>query len=200
MRASRPRGFTLLEVLLALMLTAIAVAIAGSALRTATFARQRIAAHRESLERESRLRSTLTDMLRHAPRAESVEEPLLRVVRKQSGASALVFLSQGVRAPFGTGPTWRVTLHVADSGLVLDARPIGAARETTSLHALVPSIQALSIQLLERGGGLSAPRWRADWPLVQSRPVMIALDFGDAAARPALVVALDPLATLAVRP
>jgi len=199
MRAITRGGFTLLEILLALMLTAVAVAIAGSALRTATVASDRIASHRDTLEREARARAMLTDMLRHAPNAESVEEPLLRVVRTPGREPVLVFLSQGVRAPFGTGPSWRVRVGISDSALVLDAEPIGATRESTTLHTVVPSVRTLSVQLLEHDGGLDRPRWRDDWPLVQSRPAMIALGFGDASTHPPLVVSLDPLAAVAVR-
>ena len=57
------QGFTLLEVILALTLTAVSVSIAGSALRTATVARDRVADHRDTLEREARMRSMLTDLL-----------------------------------------------------------------------------------------------------------------------------------------
>ncbi|MEQ1692922.1 MAG: prepilin-type N-terminal cleavage/methylation domain-containing protein [Gemmatimonas sp.] len=199
MHTSRRAGFTLLEVVLALMLTAVSVTIAGSALRTATTARERISEHQDTLEREARLRSMLTDMLRHAPRAESVAEPLLRVLRAPDGSQQLVFLSQGVRAPFGTGPTWRVTVHAADSGLVLDAQPIGATREIATIHAVVRSVREFTVQLLDRGGGLDAAQWRTDWPLMQSRPTTIALGFGDETARPPLVVALDPLALRRVR-
>ena len=35
---------------------------------------------RQTLERDARLRTMLTDMLRHAPSAESVDEPLLSIV------------------------------------------------------------------------------------------------------------------------
>ncbi|MBL0171420.1 MAG: prepilin-type N-terminal cleavage/methylation domain-containing protein [Gemmatimonadaceae bacterium] len=199
MRTRRRTGFTLLEVILALMLTAVSVTIAGSALRTATVARERIAEHRDTLEREGRLRAMLTDMLRHAPSAESVDEPLLRVRRTPTGSTELVFLSQGVQAPFGTGRLWRVSLRVADAGVVLDAQPIGAAVERTSLHATVGSLHALSVRLLEHGGGIGGAQWREDWPLVQSRPASIAIGFGDERAHPPLVVALDPLATLASR-
>jgi prepilin-type N-terminal cleavage/methylation domain-containing protein len=65
------RGFTLLELLLAIMLTAVAVAIAGSALRTATTAGERVDAHRATQEHDARLRSTLTDMLGISPRRPS---------------------------------------------------------------------------------------------------------------------------------
>jgi len=189
-------GFTLLEVMLALVLTAIAVATASLALRTATTARDRVSEHRQTLERESRLRTMLTDMLRHAPTASSVDEPLLRVWRTPSGETQLVFLSTGVRAPFGTGPTWRVMLTQTAGGLVLDATPIGVGADETALHTVLPSAQGLSVQVLEQAGGLSDARWRSDWPLERARPGVIAIGFGEHHAP--LVVALDPLATVAV--
>ena len=119
----RARGFTLLELLMAIVLTAVAVAIAAGALRAASDARVRVATHREHLERETRLRSALSDMLRHAPSAESVLEPLLVTDADARGTTRLVFLSQGVRAPFGTGRIWRVELSVDQDSLVLAAWP-----------------------------------------------------------------------------
>lgn len=199
MTRRRP-GFTLLELLIALVLTAVAVTIASLALRTAVTARDRVAEHRDTLERESRLRAMLTDMLRHAPSAASVDEPLLRVWRTPAGGVQLVFLSKGVRAPFGTGPTWRVTLTESGEGLALDATPISVDGDVTALHTLVPGIRALSVRLLEQAGGITSARWRDDWPLERARPAMIALGFGSDRTQPPLVVALDPLATVAAAP
>jgi general secretion pathway protein J len=196
MRGAR-NGFTLLEVILALTLTAVSVSIAGSALRTATIARDRIAEHRTTMEREARMRSMVSDMLRHAPRAEAVDEPLLRIVPTAGGGTQLVFLSQGVRAPFGTGAIWRVSVHVADSGLQVDAETIGAAREGTRLQSVVPGIRSFSVQVLEPQRGADRAQWRTDWPLAQMRPAMIALTFGDADAPP-LLVSLDPIALTAM--
>ncbi len=196
----RRAGFTLLEVLLAILLTAMAVAIASIALRTAVIARDGVAEHRDTLERESRLRAMLTDMLRHAPSAGSVDEPLLRTWNTPTGGTQLVFLSKGVRAPFGTGSTWRVTLTATDVGLQLDAAPVGVGADDTALHTVVPGVTTFSVQVLEQAGGIASPRWRSDWPLERARPAMIALGFGDDDAHPPLVVSLDPLASLAVRP
>ena len=197
---TRRTGFTLLEVLLAILLTAVAVATASLALRTAVIARDRVSEHRDTLERESRLRVMLTDMLRHAPSASAVDEPLLRVSRDANGGVQLVFLSKGVRAPFGTGPTWRVTLTETGAGLALDATPIGVGADETALHTVVSGIEALTVQLLEQAGGIGGPRWRNDWPLERARPAMIAIGFGNDGAQPPIVVALDPLATVASRP
>lgn len=198
----RRPGFTLLELLIALVLTAVAVTIAGTALRAASTAGARVDAHRETLEQDARLRATLTDMLRHAPTAESVEEPLLQIVQDPAGRARLTFLSKGVRPPYGTGDIWRVTVFVSTAGLVMDALPIGASRDATALHSVHPGVTTLAVRVLEHvpaeTGNIATAGWRSDWPLNTSRPAMIAFDFGKG-ANPPLIVALDPLATVAVR-
>jgi len=199
MHRTTRRGFTLLELLLAILLTAVSVTLAASALRTATIAKERTTAHRTTLERESRFRSVLTDMLRHAPAAELVDEPLMQLETRAPGDTRLVFLSNGVRAPFGTGPTWRVSVSTTDSGLTLDAEAIGASRDQTRLHSVVPSVTTLDVQVLERPTTTSRGAWRNDWPLAQARPAVIALRFGEARANPPLLVSLDPLALIAER-
>lgn len=208
-RSASRAGFTLLELLMALVLTALSVTVASGALRAASTAGDRVREHRDTLEREARLRSMLTDMLRHPPSAESVDEPLLSLTPSTDGTAQLVFLSRGVRAPFGTGSIWRISLFLRADSLVLDAIPIGATRDASVLHSAIPEIEALSIAVRERArdvarGGADAAipaggqrdGWRSDWPLTQSRPALIALDFGSRAATSMapLVVALDPLA------
>ena len=206
-RRTRP-GFTLLEVVIALLLTAIAVTIAASALRAATTARDRVVAHQQSAERDVRLRAQLTDMLRHAPAADAVDEPFLRVTRDASGAGTLVFLSTGVRAPYGTGATWRVAVTGSDSGVVLDATPIGVTSDATRLRSELHDARDFAVQLLEHGsprtatvggasGTVGGTRWRTDWPLERSRPAMIALRWttNGGADTSLLVVPLDPLQT-----
>lgn len=207
--ARKRRGFTLLELIMALVLTAIAVTMASAALRTATVARERVAAHRDTMERDVRFRAMLTDMLRHPPSAESVDEPLLSILSTQNpaakGSGRLVFLSKGVRAPYGTGTTFRVTLDVVNDGLVLEAEPIGASGDRTTLRTLLPGVSALTVRVLEArvgqttGAAASSGGWRTDWPLAQMRPAAIALNLAATEPRPPLVVALDPLSQVAVR-
>lgn len=194
-RGGTPRGFTLLEVIMALLLTALSVTIAVSALRAATVASDGVQAHRDTLERRVRFSSQLTDMMRHAPPADAVDEPLLRVERAANGDGAVTFLSRGVRAPYGTGATWRVSLAMSDSGLVMDAVPIGAATDGTRLHTVLRDVHMFRVLFLERAGQLDGARWREDWPLSRSRPAMISFSFGEGADAEPLVIALDPLAT-----
>ena len=186
------RGFTLLELLIALVLTAVAVTMAGSVLRTASLARERTAQHRERYERLAHVRALLTDMLRHAPVAESVTEPLMQISNDTDGVPRFVFLSKGVRAPFGTGTTWRVSVAVRDSTLLLDAEPIGTAQGERAVRTQVAGVSAMRVEFLEHGGALTRAQWRDVWPLAQSRPEAVALHFLAADTIP-LVVALDPL-------
>lgn len=190
---SMSRGFTLLELLVALLLTAVAVAIAGSALRTAQIARERVVSHRDRAEKDARVREMLTDMLRHAPSAELFDEPLMQVRRNDAGNARLVFLSQGVRQPFGTGHSWRVEVWSSDSTLSVSATPIGVALGETPLLTTLASSSKLRVEFLDRVG-MSAASWRDDWPVEQSRPAMIALHFGSDTNRAPLMVSLDPFA------
>jgi prepilin-type N-terminal cleavage/methylation domain-containing protein len=189
-RARTRRGFTLLEVLVAIALTAIVTAIAASALDAARRASDAVTRDRETAEADARVRALLTDMLRHAPTADAVDEPLL-----QLGPDApLVFLSRGVVQPFGTGRTWRVTLHGDSSGVSLDAIAIGRGLPLPALHAALPQYAGFAASVLE-GSASSGRAWRTDWPLQRARPALLRIAFrgrGDGAtpASP-LVVALE---------
>ncbi len=190
----RRRAFTLIEVITAITLTAIVLGIAGGALSAAGATRTTVLRHQHTLEADSRLRATLSDMLRHVPNAESVNEPLLRVLRHANGDAALVFLSNGVREPFGTGHAWRVTLSLGDSGLMMDAVAIGRDHADTRLRTTVLGVDSLQIEVLEEARVGESTQWRTDWPLERARPALVRLRFGTAPNAPSpLVVALAPL-------
>ncbi len=198
-----PAGFTLIEVVTAITLTAIVLAIAAAALSAATTARERLSTHQHTLESEARVRALLTDMLRHAPAAEQATEPLLRIERAAAPHTRLIFLSTGVREPFGTGTPWRVTVTTDANGLVLNALALdrfGATDPSEApLYASVPSLQTLDIRVreIDRPGEMGA--WRPDWPDALSRPAALQLRFTGADERGAptvFAVALDPLAVM----
>jgi prepilin-type N-terminal cleavage/methylation domain-containing protein len=171
------RGFTLVEVVTALTLTAIVIAIAASALASASDAREVIERHQQTLEAESRWRSTVTDMLRHAPPADAVDEPLLRVSRSARSVR-LTFLSVGVVQPFGTGRIWRVTIGTDSDGLQLDAEPIGTGQPAARLHTTLTHLHGFDVAVLESATGPAL--WRGDWPVERSRPALVRLSFADA--------------------
>lgn len=199
----RRSGFTLIEVILAIALTALSIGVAASALTTATNVRERVLQHRETLEQNVRFRTTLIDMLRHAPNADAIDEPLMRVSQAADGGVQLVFLSTGVRAPYGIGDAWRVTVTGTSSGVTLDAVPVVSPTNGPVLHTVFrPTVtegRVLHVRFLEPASNRNAPRWRDDWPLERTRPSAVSLRFSDNVTSALLLVELNPL-QLAVRP
>ncbi len=194
----RPRtGFTLLELAIALSLTAIAASVAAGALwsaRRTSEAQVRFGAYEGA---EMRWRALLTDMLRHAPAAERVDEPLL-ALRETAHGPVLRFLSQGVQEPFGTGIIWVVVVREDSAGVLLEAQPLRSPAASLPdlapqpvLLSRLPAAEALRIEVLESGGGdASGPtadrrsdqadqRWRPDWSLAQMRPSAVTIRWRD---------------------
>lgn len=194
---SRRSGFTLLEVAIALSLTAMASGVAAGALwaaRRTSEVQSRFATEEAT---GMRWRALLTDMLRHAPSAERVNEPLLTLRETEYGPE-LRFLSQGVVEPFGTGAIWAIVVREDRLGVLLEAEPLGIPSATMpdgthppALLARVPAFHALQIELLEpdaggagvrsgaSGGVNDNARWRTDWPLAQMRPSAITIRWQD---------------------
>lgn len=193
MRSHR-RGFTLLEVIVAITVTGLALTTAGMALSAARSTAARIQTHEVRTEADSRVRALLTDMLRHAPSAEQVDEPLLLIDRTR-GTTVLRFLSTGVREPYGTGGAWQVEVALRDSVLVVRATPTGRDAGASPLTATLAPVSRFDVRILDHATTLDASTWRADWPIAQDRPRAIELTWqqpSDTGAMPLRVV-LAPL-------
>lgn len=190
----RRGGFTLLEVIVAITVTGLSLTTAGMALAAARNTAARIQTHEAHTEADSRVRALLTDMLRHAPLAEQVDDPLL-VVDRASGSPALRFLSTGVREPYGTGAVWQVEVALHDSTLVVRATPMGRDVGASPLVATLSPVTQWDVRLLEHGAAVSSAAWRPDWPIAQDRPRAIELTWSHASDRGAmpLRVVLAPL-------
>lgn len=185
-------GFTLIELVIALTLTAMAATIAGAAVGAARRTAQVVQTHRSGDEADLRVRALLQDMLRHAPPASMADGPLL-ALHGAGDATALVFLSRGVRAPFGTGPIWQVTVRRDADSLRVDAVSLRITGDEP-LRMAVGGITAFDVRALEPATATDAARWRADWPLATARPAAVALTWARAGASPIpLIVSLDPL-------
>ncbi|MBL0937941.1 MAG: prepilin-type N-terminal cleavage/methylation domain-containing protein [Gemmatimonadaceae bacterium] len=191
------RGFTLLELLMALTLTAIVGTVAGSALMAARNTSERIAAHREQEGRRLQFTEALRDLLRHAPHASQHEHALLALGHDAGGAT-LTFLSRGLESPFGTGAIWLVDVHTDSTGLVMRAQIADSdvnAEAAPALEWRVPEARALQVQVAA-AAGTQGIEWREDWPLARTRPALLMLAWSDQnGARRDVVASLSPLGT-----
>lgn len=200
MSARERRGFTLLEVMVALTLTALAAGIAGSALSAAHSTSAAVARHRDGAEAELQWRALVSDLLRHAPPAgvtsDMRDEPRL-VIATDAGSPTLQFLSRGLGTSRGTGATWRVMIAASADTLLVSATPIGRAGSTGTaapLFARIGAVRDLRIEVLEPARVGEVARWRTDWPLRQARPRAVRISWtSDTGTVTPLVVALDPL-------
>ena len=184
------RGFTLLEVIVAMTVTGLALTTAGMALSAARNTAARIQVHQARTETDSRVRALLTDMLRHAPLAEQVDQPLLMIDRS-ADVPVLRFLSTGVREPYGTGGPWMVEVTVQDAALVVRATPLSGDLGASPLMATFAPVSGFDVKVLEHATALASPVWRADWPIAQDRPRVIELSWQQPTDRGSIGGAID---------
>ena len=201
------RGFTLMEVMIALVITALVATLAASSLRAGMDVRERVQTHRVTTEAEARATAWIGTMLRHAPAPSAVDEPLLRIAPAsfraagEENTDALTFLSQGVEAPIGSGQIWRVSLAVQNDGLHVTATPVNERSNRIPLETVLPHVNGLLVEALDvRGGPGNTAVWRRDWPVLRTTPtaLRITLSLKTGERREPLVFNLAPLATVSV--
>lgn len=193
------QGFTLMEVMIALTITALVATLAAAALHAGMDVRERVQEHRVTIDAEARAASWLSVMLRHPPAASAVDEAMFTITRANDGNASATFLSQGVETPAGTGTIWRVSLSVGVDGLHIRAVPTGSARARVPLETVLPQVTQLDVEALETvgvtaGTGAGATAWRADWPVLRSMPGAVRIRMGD---RMPVVFSVSPLAVAA---
>jgi prepilin-type N-terminal cleavage/methylation domain-containing protein len=158
-------GFTLLEIMVAIVLTSIVVLVAY-AMAQATFdARATLATHLRQTESARALRELLRDALRNARAPQRPGDP--GVTLSQNNLS---FVAAGGAAPLDPDYDWQITLSPTPRGLQFTAVPLGHA-PATQVSFLVPDVTRWDVRLLAPQGA----DWLADWsePKVMPRAVTI---------------------------
>lgn len=123
---TRGRGFTLLEIMVALVVTGLAAALAYAAAQAGFDTADRMARVREGAESGAVARSMLGNALRHAlPGVRGTGNVFeLSVAAGAARSDAIRFQTRGIVEPFGATDPWEVILSPSDSGLRLEARPL----------------------------------------------------------------------------
>jgi len=193
------RGFTLLEVMAAIVVTAVVALLVFGTARLGIDTDERLEAFRSELEAQAILRTLLVDALRHPVEGggAAMNDTLFLIedaVRSDGlAADGLHFLSRGIASPLGASAPWSVVLVPAGAGLRLSAMP--AAGPGAGVSALLPSAYGLNVRVLARTADSA---WADVWDAPGRVPAAVRLEFLAADgtfAGPPLVVhaALEPV-------
>ena len=171
------RAFTLVEVMVALVVTGLVVSIAYASVQAGFETSDRLAAAHAGEERELVARAMLSRAIRHAVPGTLGGQPVF-VLRNQPLGDELVFRTRGVGEPNGASEVWEVGLIPDTAGI----RFIGHAADdpNRSFTALLPRIHRLDIRVRGRD---FRDGWFEEWPFLDRSPVAVTIAFLDANGR-----------------
>ncbi len=152
------RGFTLVEVMIALVIGGVVVTLAYATLRAGMDVEARVTEAREADVSMTTFRAMLSDALRHAAIGDSRDVPGLHTEVDGLGRiSRLAFASRGITAPLGGSGSWQVRLSTDSTGVVLNATAIDSAR--APLRLVARGSHAFTLRFL----GADEVNWRTTW-------------------------------------
>jgi prepilin-type N-terminal cleavage/methylation domain-containing protein len=190
---TRRAGFTLLEIMVALVITGVVALLAYGTLRAGLDTGERLDEYRTNVETQAIVRALLLDALRHPPDegGAAMNDVLFTIEDATSGAGLPIdgvrFFSRGVAPPLGVSATWSVTLEPSAGGIRLLAVPVGA-NQGAPIEAMLPNAHGLSVRVLARSADSI---WSDRWEVAGRVPAAVAIEFlsdlGVAVAPPLVV-------------
>jgi prepilin-type N-terminal cleavage/methylation domain-containing protein len=160
-------GFTLLEVMLALVLTGLVVLVAYAAAQVSLEARARLTSRLEETDRLRAVSEFLRDALRNARTSERPSDPGFELT-----ADRLSFVASGGAAPLDPDYDWRISAAIGSHGLEVAAMPLGHA-PTARVTFRAPDITRWQVRVL----ALDDSAWQADWAAPTLLPRAVAVTF-----------------------
>jgi prepilin-type N-terminal cleavage/methylation domain-containing protein len=125
----RRSGFTLIEVLVSIVLTAVVSLLVYGVVQAARTTQTRISAERESLLSALAMRLLLEDALAGAQTTPLAGDTVFVLENRWRGRAIpqdrLTFITSGNFPPLSPGADWVVTLEPSRLGLVLNGSPLG---------------------------------------------------------------------------
>ena len=170
----RRKAFTLIEVMVALVVTGLVASIAYASVRTGFDTADRLAAAQSGTEREVVARAMLVRAIRHALPGAIGGQPVF-MLRNLPLGDEIAFRTRGVAEPNGASEVWEVGLIPDGDGMRFTGH--AADDPTRSFSTLLPRIQRVDVRVRGRD---FRDGWFEDWPFVDRSPVAITIVFLDA--------------------
>jgi prepilin-type N-terminal cleavage/methylation domain-containing protein len=162
---TRPSGFTLLEVMVAIVLTGLIVLLAYGAAQVSYDAHARLSADIRGLQQASALRELLQDALRAARAPQRADDP-----RFAMHEGRLSFVTAGGGPPLDPDYDWLVTVGPDADGLELSATPVGRVPAAV-VTIRIPGVTRWDVRALAPGTG----QWLEEWPRTSLLPRAVAI-------------------------
>jgi|GEM_PF-3435155 len=189
----RRGAFTLLEVMVALVITGLVVLVAIATTQATLEARTRLATHLETVQRARAAREILRDALRNARARSRADDPDGGLVLDHG---TLTFVAAGGAAPLDPDYDWRFTIAPSAAGLRVSAAAVGHTQPAV-VSFLVPEVTRWQVWLLAPDGS----EWRTSWsdPRWLPRAIVIGVWHGNEPIGLPMHIALWPGAAPPVR-
>jgi type II secretion system protein J len=172
-------GFTLIEVVIALVITSVVALLVYGTLGAAFDAREQLGRHQRDDEARTILRALLVNALRHPVEegGSAMNESLFRIEPRVDArgtrSDVVSFVSRGVTSPLGATSSWTVTVGETGDGLRVVATPTDPTSEQAPVEILVDEVRGLRARALDRFPGAS---WSDAWESAGRVPVAVAID------------------------
>lgn len=167
------KAFTLVEVMVALVVTSMVVTMAYASMQAGLDTADRIDVAQSGEERETVARSILSRALRHAVPGGIGGEPVF-ILKEVGNSDELRFRTRGVSEPLGASEIWEITLTPSGEGVRLSGFAVDAPE--TTIHALLPRIAAIDVRVRGRD---FRDGWFETWPAPDRSPVVVSIRFLD---------------------
>lgn len=174
---NRRRGFTLIEVLVSLVLSAVVVLLVYGTAQAARDTAVRLRGERHALDGALAMRLLLENALAGAQPRFIVPDTMFLLERREGSHGVprdrLRFVASGDLPPLSPGADWDVTLEPTAGGLRLSGQPEGV-RIPPRVLAVLPGITGLGVRV--RPAGESA-EWTARWERPSELPAAVELTY-----------------------
>jgi prepilin-type N-terminal cleavage/methylation domain-containing protein len=172
------RGFTLVELMVALVLTGIVSLVAYGSIQAAIDSSARLSKQRETVESEAMVRTLVSDALRHPADSPDGDVAFALVSFAGNRGNGIEFVSRGISGSLGAGQLWRVALRPVAGGLELDAISLGGS--PASIRGTIASVAKIGVRVLRAADDRV---WQDHWESTQQFPSAVEISFQDSLGR-----------------
>lgn len=169
-------GFTLLELLVAMVLTGVVALLVYGAAGVAVDTQRRLEEKGREVRARQAWRSTLQEAFRNTrPAATYADTAFYLEERFIAGrpADRVTFVTAGSMPPLTPDSDWIVTLEASEEGLVLSARPVAAVVPGRRVVG-IPGVTGLDVRVLDQQFGAG---WSETWEYARFVPTAVELTY-----------------------